>query len=286
MKKIFIITALALSTNIVFGQAVENELKNFRFGLKFSPSINWYKPDGKIMSANGPVVRYGGGLITEFRLAKVVSIQTGVQVDVDGGKIKYNNGGPNTANANTVSYYYIGLDDKIVKYDSDRPNPSSYTHYQLNERTYKVTYITVPLSIKMKTKEIGALTYYGQIGMNNSFRWKASANDKLTVINDNTNTLEATDNKSKIDITDEIRFYSASLNFGLGSELNFSGSTSLTFGLSYSLGFTNVLKSESDYLGRRANNADYGSNPGSYIVSKMPQSIKSNAVLLNVGVLF
>lgn len=288
MKKILIITAIALTTNFVFGQEGENELKNFRFGLKFSPSINWYKPDGKIMSANGPVVRYGGGLITEFRLAKVVSVQTGVQVDVDGGKIKYNNGGPNNANANTVSYYYLGLDDEIVIYDLVLANSASHTHYQLNERTYKVTYITIPLSLKMKTKEIGALTYYGHIGMNNSFRWKASANDELQVINDVSNTLGTKDNKSKIDITQDISVYTASLNFGLGAELNFSGSTSLTFGLSYSLGFTNVVKNDSDYLGRRANNADYNpsTNPNGYLSSKMPQSIKSNAVLINVGVLF
>ncbi len=286
MKKIFIITAIALSSNLVFGQEAENELKNFRFGLKFSPSINWYKPDGKIISADGPIFGYGGGLVTEFRLAKVVSIQTGVQVDVEGGRMKYNNGGPNNANANTVSYYYLGLDDEIVVYDKVLANSPSHTHYQLNKRTYKVTYITIPLSIKMKTKEIGSLTYYGHIGMNNSFRWKASANDELQVINDATNTLGTNDNKSKIDITKDVSVYAVSLNFGVGSELNFSGTTSLTFGLSYNLGFTNVVKSDSNYLGRRANSADYGSNPASFTESKMPQSIKSNAVLLNIGVLF
>lgn len=286
MKKILIITSIAFTTNFVFGQAVENELKNFRFGLEVSPSVNWYKPGGKILSADGPVVRFGGGLITEFRLAKVVSVQTGLRVDVDGGKIKYNNGGPSNANANTVSYYYYGLDDKIVKFDPVLSSNTSYTHYQLNKRNYTTTYITIPLTLKMKTKEIGALTYYGLIGMNNSFRWKASANDELQVINDNTNILGTNDNKSKIDITQDISIYRASLNFGIGGELNFSGSTSLTFGLNYNLAFTNVVKSESDYLGRRANNADFNSNPSSYIISKMPQDIKSNAVLINVGVLF
>lgn len=288
MKKIFIITAIAFTTNFLFAQEGENELKNFRFGLKVTPSINWYKPEGKILSANGPLLKFGGGLITEFRLAKVASIQTGIQVDVDGGKIKYNNGGPSNANANTVSYYYLGLDDKIVNFDTVLSHSASHTHYQLNERTYNVTYITIPLTLKMKTKEIGALTYYGQIGMNNSFRWKAAANDELQVINDVTNTLGTKDSKSKIDITQDISLYTASLNFGIGAELNFSGSTSLTFGLNYNLGFTNVVKADSEYLGRRANNADFNttSNPSAFIASKMPQIIKSNAVLIMVGVLF
>lgn len=288
MKKILIITSIALTTNFVFAQAVENELKNFRFGLEASPSLNWYKPEGKIIAANGPVVRFRGGLVTEFRLAKVISVQTGVRVDIDGGKVKYNNGGPGNANANTVSYYYYNLDDKIVKYDPVLANSPSHTHYQLNERTYTATYITVPLTLKMKTKEIGALTYYGLIGMNNSFRWKATANDQLQVIDDNTNTLGTKDSKSKIDITQDISLYTATLNFGLGAELNFSGTTSLTFGLNYNLAFTNVVKSESDYIGRRANNADYHPiiNPSAFIESKMPQDIKSNAILINVGILF
>ena len=288
MKKILLFAGIAILSNFVFGQEGGNELKNFRFGLKITPSINWYKPEGKILSANGAVVKFGGGLVTEFRLAKVVSILTGIQVDLDGGKIKYNNGGPGVANSNTVSYYYYGLDDKIVKYDPVLGASPSYTHYQLNERTYSVTYITIPLALKMKTKEIGSLTYYGQIGMNNSFRWKATSNDKLQVINDVTNTLGTNDSKSKIDISNEISLYTASLNFGLGAELNFSGSTSLVFGLNYNLGFTSVVKSSSDYLERRANNADFNatSNPNGYNLSAMPQSIKSNAVILNVGVLF
>lgn len=282
MKKILLITAIALSTNFVFGQEGGNELKNFRFGLKVTPSIDWYKPDGKILKGNGPVVKFGGGLVTEFRLAKVVSILTGIQLDMDGGKIIYRNGGISNPSTNTVSYYYYIPDDKIVKYDPVlSASPSSNTHYQVNERSYSVTYITIPLALKMKTKEIGALTYYGQIGMNNSFRWKATADDKLTVINDITHELGATDSKSKIDVNDDVSLYMASLNFGLGAELNFSGSTSLVFGLNYNLGFTSVVKSESGYIERRVND---GAGVGTF--TQLPQTIKSNAVVLTVGVLF
>ena len=227
MKKIFIITSITLISTILNAQNAGNENSKYRFGLKLTPSINWYVPEGKIISSDGPIVRYGGGLIIEYKLAKVASLQTGIQ-------------------------------------------------------------ITIPLAIKMKTKEIGALTYYGQIGLNNSFRWKANANDELQVIDDVTNELGTKDSKSKINITQDISIYTAALNFGLGGELNFSGSTSFTFGLSYNLGFTSVVKNDSDYIGRRANNTDFNpsTNPTGYSVSKMPQSIKSNAILINLGVLF
>lgn len=279
---------MAVANTFIYAQESANELKNFRFGLKVTPSLNWYKPEGKIIAGNGVAARFGGGLITEFRLAKVVSIQTGVQIDVDGGRVKYNNGGPSSPGSNTVSYYYNTLDDKIVHYDPVLASSPSYTHFQLNERSYKITYVTIPLALKMKTKEIGAFTYFGQIGMNNSFRWKATVDDQLQVIDDNTNTLGTKDSKSKVDVTQDVAVYAASLTFGLGAEMNLSGSTSLLFGLNYNLGFTNVVSNDSKYLSRRANEANYSEtlNPTAYTRTRMPQEIKSNAVVLTVGVLF
>ncbi len=284
MKKILTIAAMALTAGSIFAQdKIESDLKNFRFGLKITPSVNWYKPDGKLISPNGPTAKFGGGLITEFRLTKVISFQTGAQIDLDGGNIKYNNGGTNNPGSNTVHYYYNNVDDVIANFDPVLANSPAHTHYQLNERIYRVTYVTIPLTLKMKTKEIGSLIYFGQIGVNNSFRWKATADDKLTVINDATNTLGATDGKSKIDITKDISVYTASLNFGLGGEMNLSGSTSLTFGLNYLLGFMNVVKSTSVNLEKRVNDPI---NPTVFTEVAMPQSVKSNAVVLTVGVLF
>lgn len=289
MKKILFIAALAITSNYLSAQDTgNNDLKNFRFGLKITPSINWLEPSGKIISMDGVRARYGGGLITEFRLSKVVCIETGVQIDIDGGKLKYNNGGPSNSGSNTVSYYYSTLDDKIVNYDPVLANAPSYQHFQLNGRSYKTTYITIPVALKMKTKEIGALTYYGQIGVNNSFRWKAFADDQLQIINDNTNVLGSTESKTKIDITQDMSVYTASLNFGIGAEMNLAGSTSLTFGLNYNQGFTNVVKSNSDYLSRRVNDVTYNStgNSGAYTLTKMPQELKTRAVVLTIGVLF
>lgn len=292
MKKIFTLTLATLITAFAFA-GDENELKNFRFGLKVTPSVNWYKPDGKIMAGNGAGVKFGGGVILEFRLAKVASLQTGIQIDMDGGKIKYNNGGINTNGANTVSYDYTNADDVIAEYNS-RPSDSlgSYqwyqTHnaYQLNERKFKCTYITIPLALKLKTKEIGSMTYFGQFGINSSIRWKANATDKVTQLPTSNTTGGANETKSKVDITKDMSFFTAAVNFGLGTEMNLSGSTSLLIGVNYNLGFLNVVKKQSGYLEKRTNGADMLANPGDYSQAPMPQIIKSNGVVLTVGVLF
>jgi hypothetical protein len=296
MKKILTITALALMANV--GLAQENEIKNFRFGLVIDPSVNWMKPEGKIIAKNGAGVKFGGGVILEFRLAKVASLQTGIRIHGDGGKVKYNNDDLQKPNSNVVSYFYTTADDVIAPYQAPDSANAFYTsastkgktQFQLNERQYKATYITIPLVLKLKTKEIGTMTYFGQFGINSSFRWKATANDEVTEIKQGPTgfSLGVSEKKSKVDVTKDVAFFKAALTFGLGAEMNLSGTTSLTFGLNYNLGFTNFVKGESDYLAKRTTDANY-SYPlaqTNVVTSKMPQEIKSSAVVLTVGVLF
>ena len=69
--------------------------------------------------------------------------------------------------------------------------------------------------------------------------------------------------------------------------MNLSGTTSLTFGLNYNLGFTNFVKGDSDHLAKRTNDADYSSAGQTKVkITNMPQELKSSAVVLTVGVLF
>jgi hypothetical protein len=272
MKQILTITALALVTSCVFAQ--DDEIKNVRFGLKVTPSVNWLKAENtKLQAGNGPAVKIGGGVILEFRLAKVASIQTGLQIDMDGGKVKYTNDG-----TNQVSYFYNTLDEKIVEYNTQYANSPDYIHYQLNQRTYSITYVTLPIALKLKTKEIGSLTYFGQVGMNTSVRWKAKANDNLSNLQTPEKVIE---DKSKIDITKDVSPINLSLNFGLGAEYNLSGTTSILFGLNYNFGFTNAVKGDSKYLERRITNS-----VGADTYSNYPQSLKTNAITLTVGILF
>lgn len=299
MKKILTITALALFAQAALAQ--ENEIKNFRFGLVIDPSVNWLKPEGKIIAKNGAGMKFGGGVILEFRLAKVASLQTGIRIHGEGGKVKYNNDDIKNPSSNVVNYFYVNADDEIAAYQAPDSSANGFytygyakgkTQYQLNERQYKATYITIPLVLKLKTKEIGTMTYFGQFGVNSSFRWKATANDEVTKINQPTMTLGASlgasETKSKVDVTKDVAFFKAALTFGLGAEMNLSGSTSLTFGLNYNLGFTNFVKGDSDYIAKRTNDPDYSYPAGQTKITttKMPQELKSSAIVLTVGVLF
>lgn len=279
MRKGLIVAMLGIMT--VNGIAQDGGAgSKVRFGLKVLPSIDWMKSDDNIVTSNGVAARFGGGLAVEYKLTDIISIQTGLQIENHGGKVKYENSESLVASpGNSVSYMFNTLDGEIVKFDEALISNPDYQQFQLNERKFSTTYITLPIGLKMKTKEIGMFTYFGEFGVNNSFRWTAKATDEVQPITGTDLGTEAT--KTKLDIKKDVSLYTASLNMGLGAELNLSGSTSFVFGMNYLLGFTNTVKKESDYLERQTTN-----NAGTVTLGPLEQSIKTHALVLTLGVLF
>ena len=283
MKKILTISAIMVATASMFSQQTANELKYFRFGLQVTPSADWYVPDNtNRQKSDGAVVKAGGGLVTEFRFNKVISFVTGLQFDFSGGKIKYLNDtypGAEDNNGSAV-YFYSKADAAIAKY-SDVDNGSKFIKYKLNERKYSTTYLTIPLTLKMQTQEIGMMTYFGQFGLNNSFRLKAKADDNVIhIATDNITEQEAT-TLTNLDIAQDMNVYYAALNVGAGAEMNLVGSTSLTFGLNFLYGLSPVVKSSSDYIRHQMNNLT-----GIGQADPFTQKITSRAVQLTIGILF
>ena len=119
----------------------------------------------------------------------------------------------------------------------------------LRERKYKLNYIEVPLTFKLRTSEIGYMTYWGQFGMGLAFTTAAKAEDNLRFINqlNPVNGVWEASNKDDIreevipDISDDIIPIRASLIVAAGVEYSLNGSTSAIFGVTYDNGFTNVL---------------------------------------------
>ena len=284
MKKILTITAMAFTTALMFAQENANELKYFRFGLQVTPSMNWYIPDNtNRQNSGGVLLKAGGGLVTEFRVNKKISFVTGLQFDFNGGKIKYlNDPYPGAEDNNGAAIYYYSKPDAAIASYSSVDNSGKFIKYKLNERTYNTTYLTIPLTLKMKTQEIGMMTYFGQFGLNNSFRLKAKADDNLVHISatDNITELESL-TLTNLDIAQDMSFYYAALNVGAGAEMNLVGTTSLVFGLNFLYGLSPVVKGSSDFVRHQTlNQIALGQQ------DPFTQKITSRAVQLTIGILF
>jgi hypothetical protein len=241
-KAIFILLAFVFTAPMAFGQDGENNLKNFRFGLKAAPSFNWYRPDGKKVTGNGAKLGFNYGLMLEFRLNDVASFATGIEGNHVGGKLAF-----------ADSATYLVHEDGFISPDDTGGLGSNVTQYLLKDRIYRGVYVNIPLTLKLKTKEIGYLTYYGMFGGDLSFRTGTKVDDNVVKFPTSTST---SFDPTKIDNAKDMSLFRVGLNVGAGAEYNLSGSTSLVFGLNYQRGFLSSTKSDSDYLRRGKNSKD------------------------------
>lgn len=259
-KALILLFVLALGAGKSFAQD-ENNLKNFRFGLVAAPSLNWYKPeDVKKMTRDGIKVGFGWGLQMEFRLNKVASLTTGLMINYDRGAMNF---------VDTANYLYDTQDDAYLNIEDTAGK--TFVGYKLNNRVYKTNYVVLPLNLKMKTGEIGMMTYYGEFGLLSAFRLKAKSTDEVTAYTSGfpKSTLEDIDNTKDMGI---LRFQ---LHVGGGFEYNLAGTTSMFAGIGFNYGFSNVFQKDSEYL--MTNAATY---------TPFKQQATANNIALSVGILF
>ncbi len=278
MKKIIIIGVALLLSGISFAQSGgENNVKNFRFGLKGNLSLDWMKPENeKKFTSGGSALGYGWGIQMEYRLNQTVSIVSGFGIQTAKGKINYFD-----APSKDSVFYILDRDSEFVVFDT--ASFSKNEEFQLLQRKYAINYVNIPVALKMKTKEIGYITYYGTFGLNLGIKTKARVKDDIQkstlsgdslVIIDNTKTTN-----DKLDATKSMSPLRAGLVIGGGGEYTIAGTTAVFFDLTYNYFFTNAVKKHDKYLGVR----DYEQETG---YKEITQKFIPGSVTLTVGILF
>lgn len=257
MKKIL---SIAVGLLFIANLSAQDD-KKIRFGLSATPSINWYKPENKkLYEYNGTAIGFQWGLDFEYKLNDVASFYTGLKLTNDAGKIAF---------IDSVGYQLSPKGDKFISNNST----TSDNFYLLKERSYRVNYVTLPIGVKMKTNEIGYLTYFGQFGLNTSIKTKARATDTSSPFDIIEGTSSAESTIKDLNIDDDMGLFRFQLSIGGGAEYNISGSTSLVFGVNYNLGFSNVTRKNSRYIKDMTNAA-------------IVQRATAHNVALSVGILF
>jgi len=269
MKKILLL-AFALVFVYKLSNAQEAALKNFRFGLKMVPVFTWIKPDDiKQFKNTGLQVKFNYGLITEFKLTKTAVFCTGFDFNTYGGKIEYQN--------NTTKYEI-----------ADLSKTDSAVAFYIKSRTYNMKTYELPLTLKLRTPEIGNITYFGQFGVNVGVRGKVKSEDEgkyISTITKNVNGVQVVTNVEESNITrpdniitKDMNVIRLGLNVGVGAEYNLAGSTSLIVSINYFNAFLNTLKSTSKEL------QSLNTKTNKYEFIK--QNVKSNGLAVNVGFMF
>lgn len=225
-----------------------DEDRKFRLGLHFSPSLSWLNVNSSGYSKEGSKIGFSYGLSTEFYMAKNYLFSTGISFSSLGGKIKYEG-----------VYDFNGL-----------LSPSEI------KEDIKIKYVDIPLTLKLKTNQIGYISYYGNFGVNMGFRYQAKSN--FTYIDfDNIE-------KSDVNTSSNVKFMNINLVIGGGIEYNLSGNTNFMIGVTYNNGFVNVLDDKTHVLDANGNATI--NNEGKAVKSDKSASANINAFTINLGVYF
>lgn len=256
----------------------QDEDKNFRFGLRLDPSLNWYTVDNdKKFENTGSSLGFGWGGHFEIKLGEKASWANGIGIFYDKGNVNYK---VSSTTGDSV-YYLLNADDEMVEFPNDTMAsvPSGTSVYRLGNRQYSVNYAHLQTAIKMKTKDIGGITYFGQFGLNIGIKTKARANDESEVLTSQIINSSAwtSASKEKIDVTKDAAFMKLGLNIGFGLEYDFGG-TSVFGVVSYNHGFTNAVGKKSDYL----KTYDYSTDKWVDI----DQKFTARNIALTIGILF
>lgn len=271
-NSILIIVVVFLS---IVGSAQE---KQWKIALHVDPNLSWIKPDNKNIEAGDNKLKFGFGVMVDKMFTDNYAFGTGFNVVHTGGQL---------------SYLYTG--------GYKKEGATSNTEIIAERlRTYDLQYIEIPLTLKLRTNEVGYITYWGQMGLGLGFNIKAKADEEITfvreklVVADDPGTPDVDEASTtwenstiKVDmnedeeIKDDIRIFRTSLIVAAGIEYNLSGSASILVGITFNNGFNNILNT-------KGVERDDAGNPNIY--NRIPQEYKlkalNNFLGLNIGVLF
>ncbi len=287
MKKLlFTIIAISFATTSILAQDVPDP-KGVRFGVFVRGTPSWYStPSSSYYSKGGAVFGTGFGLNLEFRITDVVAFQTGVGGDFDGGKINYTHNVGNFNSANDIYTSYIldktpqlvEIKDKNVS-DFMGANSSQYSGHDLLTRRIHTTYVTIPLLLKMMTKEISGFKYFVNFGGTMGVLVGAKSDDYTE---ENVGFTQTFTNNKGLNMYKDCIPVRIGLNLGLGAEYRIAGTTSLYLSANFVNSFIPTVKAHSVY---NFNNVDFSGNTnGTFIYA--PQKLNPMGIQINLGVLF
>ncbi len=230
--------------------------RKIRFGLQFSPNVSWLKANTTGYESTGTKMGFSYGLSFEYFLSKNYLFSTGLIFLQTGGTISYKG----------VASIYPDI------YPAD------------TKVTYNLRYIEIPMMLKLRTNEIGYLTYFGQFGFKMGFNHKANAEFEYHYI-DPDNVIPENATQTTANSTEDVNFLNLNLSIGGGIEYNISGNTSLMLGITYNNGFINQLDTKVSALDANGDAVidSFGKVP---VYTDKDASANLNYVALNIGIYF
>lgn len=179
--------------------------QNISFGIFADPAISWFSSNTNLTQTNGATAGFNFGFTFNKYFATNYAFSTGLSIMNAGGK---------QSNTDTI---YMNLNHLSVKV-----LPGKVV-------TYKIQYLCVPIGLKFKSKQIGYITFFSDIGI-----------DPKVIIGGKAD-IPSLKIKGEGAI-DELNTFNLSYHILTGIEYSLGGSTALVFGLGYENNFLDITK--------------------------------------------
>jgi hypothetical protein len=202
VKRVSILSALILLLSS--GRLVA---QNFSFGVFADPGISWFSSNTNLTQSSGAVAGFNFGFTFNKYFSTNYAFSTGLTISSGGGKLS----NPDTIYMDVKNY----------------PLPVKVPPGQLV--TYRVRYLCVPIGLKFKSKQIGYITFFTDIGI-----------DPKVIIGGQAD-IPSLKIKGEGAI-DELNTFNLSYHILTGIEYSLGGSTAVVFGLGYDNNFLDVTK--------------------------------------------
>lgn len=198
MQKYILSVILLASSVQIFGQGLS-------FSVVVDPQISWMNSDSRRVERDGTNFGIGGGLVMDNYFQENYAFSTGLLIGTTGGTLKY---------LDSLEFQFAGTRDTLPAGTSVR---------------YKMQYLTIPISLKLKSNEIGYIKFYAHLGINSHINLKATGEVPSAGINGE-------------DIRDEVGFFTMSYFIAAGIEYSLGGNTALLAGVYWTSGIWDVTK--------------------------------------------
>lgn len=232
MKQLFILVmTAALSGEAKAQEAIQP--RKVHLGAYIAPTMSWMKPTAKKsddnifeVQNNGSRIGFIYGLLADFYFTGNYAIATGIQVNMTGGSILAERAGGNTISPSSV-------------------NSADFT--------YHLSFVEVPLNIKMRTDPIAGFYFFGQAGITAGINIVRKASYSVHYTDESGNNTIASGENEKLKGTLATPPMMLQMNIGTGIEYPLTDKLSAYAAIFFNNGFvpdaTNPAKYKMPYSG-------------------------------------
>ena len=200
MRKLIFMFILALFIINVNGQGI-------KFSIHADPQFSWFSSDENNITPNGAVYHVNTGIEMNYFFQENYAFSFGLDVNNMGGNLIYS-------------------DSTILTSKGDPITIEPETNLK-----HRVQYISLPLGLKLKTEELGYLTFSFHGGF-------------MPMIKINSNISTENNVYDRKDIMESTNLFNLNYFVGANVEYRLGGKTTVIGGLRWSSGFTDITKDD------------------------------------------